>query len=76
VTVIIGNRTLAARARDLASRAPRGSLERKAAGCLSVVLGETRTVAAARQVLDTIEAADIRTRAAEMLGELLSSGES
>jgi len=33
MTVTIGNRQLAARARDLAGRAPRGSLERKAAGC-------------------------------------------
>jgi len=70
VTVTTGNRTLAARARDLANSASAGSLERKAAGCLAVALGTTNTVTAARKVLSDITTADIRDRATQMLAEL------
>jgi len=69
--VVTGNRQLADRARDLAAQAPRGSLERKAAGCLAVALSTTGTVPAARKVLGMIETADIRDRAGQLLGELL-----
>lgn len=43
--------TLAARARQLHAEAPRGSLERKAAGCAAVVLTDARTQAGARKML-------------------------
>ncbi len=71
MTVITGNRQLAARARDLADHAPNGSLERRSAGVLAVALGTTRSVTSARQVLDDIDRADIRNRARELLTELL-----
>jgi hypothetical protein len=70
VTVIIGNRQLAARARDIAERAPRGTLERRAAGCLAVALGTTQSATAARKVLAGIGQDDIRIRADQLLGEL------
>lgn len=71
MTVITGNRQLAARARDIAGRAPRGSLERKAAGVLAVALGTTRSATAARKVLGEVDQDDIRNRAGALLGELL-----
>jgi hypothetical protein len=71
MTVITGNRQLAARARDLADRAARGSLERRAAGVLAVALGTTRSAAAARKVLGDVDQAGIRDRAGEILAELL-----
>ena len=74
MTVTTGNRTLAARARDLADHASAGSLERKAAGCLAVALGTTSTVTAARKILGDIARADIRDRAAQMLAELADEG--
>jgi hypothetical protein len=70
MTVITGNRQLAARARDLAGRAPSGSLDRRAALCVAVLLGTTKTAAGARQALSKIDQADIRTRAETLLGEL------
>jgi hypothetical protein len=69
--VVTTNQQLAGRARDLADRAPRGSLERRAAGCVAVALGTTRSIAAARKVLDDIDQADIRGRAGALLAELL-----
>lgn len=67
---ITGNRLLAAQARDLARRAPRASLECKAAGCLAVLLDETRSAAAARKLLGEIGPVDIRERAGRLLAEL------
>jgi hypothetical protein len=66
----IGNRQLAALARDLAAGAPGGSLDRKAAGCCAVALGETKTVAAARKVLAAVEMVDVRDAANELLDRL------
>ena len=43
--------TLAARARQVHAEAPRGSLDRRAAGCAAVVLGDARTPAGARKML-------------------------
>jgi hypothetical protein len=71
VTVTIGNRQLAARARDLAERAPRGTLERRGAGVLSIALGTTLSATAARKVLAEVDQDDIRARAEEILAELL-----
>jgi hypothetical protein len=69
-SVVTGNRLLAARARDLADRAPQGSLECKAAGCVAVLLDDTRTVAAARRLLGEIGQDDTRERARQLLAEL------
>jgi hypothetical protein len=69
-SVVTGNRLLAARARDLADRAPRGSIECRAAGCVAVLLEQTRTVAAARKLLGEIGQADVRDRAGQLLAEL------
>jgi hypothetical protein len=68
--VTTGNPQLAERARAIAARAPRGTLERRAAGCVAVALGTTGTLAAARKVLGAVEAADSRDRATEILAEL------
>jgi hypothetical protein len=53
---VIGNRLLAARARDIARQARLDPPVRRAALCLSVVLEETRTIAAARVLLDDLNA--------------------
>lgn len=45
------NAMLAARARELATAAPRHSMARAAYGCAAVTLAETRTSAQARRVL-------------------------
>jgi hypothetical protein len=47
----ITNAGLAARARAIAARAPRGSQDRKAYGCAAVALANTSTRGAARKVL-------------------------
>jgi hypothetical protein len=67
---VTGNRLLAARARDLARRAPQGSVECKAAGCVAVLLDQTRSAAAARVLLGEIGPVDVRVRAAQLLAEL------
>ncbi|HEY1621756.1 MAG TPA: hypothetical protein VGG25_29315 [Streptosporangiaceae bacterium] len=66
------NADLGARARAIADKAPRGSLTRQAAGCCAVAFGTTATPAAARKVLDMIEADDIKAAAAELVAELLA----
>jgi hypothetical protein len=58
----VTNAELAARARSIAARAPRGSEDRKAYGCAAVVLATTGSLAAARKVLaadcpDSVKAA-------------------
>ncbi len=69
--VILGNRQLAARARDLADRAPRGSLGRKAALSAAVLLDETRSIAAARKLLQRAAAdPEIRQAASDVLDDL------
>lgn len=72
MTTAVSNSDLAAQARELADRAPRGSIDRPAALCSAVCLATTRTTAAARKALADIGPADIRTRAGQLLGELLS----
>lgn len=67
---ITGNRTLAARARAVADAAPRGSTDRKAALSAAVLLGETRTVAAARKLLGEVADPAIRQAAGELLSQL------
>jgi hypothetical protein len=67
--VIVGNRLLAARARELADQAPHGSLARKAALSAAVLLDETRSITAAGKLLGEIDPA-IRQAAAEVLGQL------
>ena len=66
---VTGNRQLAARARDLAARTGE-PVARRAALCCAVALGETRTAAAARKVLDEITQEHIRQAAIELLGDL------
>ncbi len=68
--VILGNRQLAAGARDLADRAPRGSLERKACLSAAVLLDETRSVGSARKLLGEIADPGIRQAASEVLDDL------
>jgi hypothetical protein len=48
---VSANAQLAARARELAARAPAGSLDRRACGCAAVALATTSTPGAARKVL-------------------------
>jgi hypothetical protein len=58
--------------RRLAERAPpRGTVERRAAGVLSIALGTTQLATAARKVLAEVDQDDIRIRAGEILGKLL-----
>jgi len=45
------NQQLAARARDIAARAPNGSRERRGNACAAVALAATTTTTAARKVL-------------------------
>jgi hypothetical protein len=71
VTVIEGNRILAARARDHAARAEPGTLARKAADCACIALATTKTAAAARAVLDAWDGpGDVKAAAAQLLGQL------
>jgi hypothetical protein len=71
VTVLEGNRILAARARDHAARAEPGTLARKAADCACIALATTRSLDAARQVLDGWDGpADVKAAAAQLLEDL------
>jgi hypothetical protein len=71
VTVIEGNRILAARARDHAARAEPGTLARKAADCACIALATTKSLTAARQVLDGWDGpSDVKAAAAQLLGQL------
>ncbi|HEY1914255.1 MAG TPA: hypothetical protein VGH27_01655 [Streptosporangiaceae bacterium] len=67
-----GNRTLAARAREVARQAPRGSVERRSALCAVVALDDSRSVATARKVLAGLDDAAIRQAAIDLIGELAS----
>ena len=65
------NRDLASRAAQMAAKAMRGSLDRKAYGCASVALQTTGTLAAARKVLTACELpGDIRAAALDALDQL------
>jgi hypothetical protein len=55
----------------LPSVPPRGTVERRAAGVLSIALGTTQLATAARKVLAEVDQDDIRIRAGEILGKLL-----
>lgn len=66
------NRDLAELARQLAGRAPRGSLERKAYGCAAVALSTTGTLAAARRALGDVGPADVQAAALTVLEQLVS----
>jgi hypothetical protein len=69
---VTANCDLAVRARQLAAKAPPGSLDRKAALCAAVGLAESSTIDGARRVLDAWPGpAEIKTAAGELLGELL-----
>jgi hypothetical protein len=68
--ITTGNRILAARARTVADRAPRGSLARKAALSAAVLLDETRSVAAARKLLGDVADPLIRLAASDVLDDL------
>jgi hypothetical protein len=66
--VITGNRTLAARARQIADAA---SAQRRTALVVAVALDETRTPAAARKVLDDhLGQGDVYAAALELLDDL------
>jgi hypothetical protein len=65
-----GNRDLADRARQLADGAPNGSAGRKAYGCAAVVLGQTRSVTAARKVLASECPGEIRDAALAALDQI------
>src|SRR5260370_7659913 len=65
------NASLAARARALADAAARGSLERRAAGVVSVALATTSSIAAAHRALGTVREADVK-RAARQLPPQIS----
>jgi hypothetical protein len=70
-----GHQEAAARARQLAAVAPLGSLDRKAAGCLVVLLASTKTLTGARKILPEIPLDDVRQAAADLLDQLTQEGE-
>jgi hypothetical protein len=71
MTVITGNRQLAARARELAGAAAPGTLARKAAGAVCIALATTKSLTAARGVLTGWDGpADVRSAAAQLLEDL------
>ena len=72
-SVVVGNRQLAARARDIAARAPRPSLDRSAALCLAVCLATTGSVNAATRALGDVEQPEIRQAAAQLLARLVNA---
>lgn len=64
------NSELAARAQLRADQARSGSLERRAAGCVVVLLATSKTLAGARRNLPEIPLDDVRQAAADLLGQL------
>jgi hypothetical protein len=70
-TTAAGNAALAARARDLAGQAGRGSVDRLAGLSLSACLSTATSIAGARKALAEIERPDLRQRAGEILAELV-----
>ena len=73
VTVTTANAELAAHARAVADDAAPGMLARKAAGAACIALATTRSLAAARDVLDGWNGpGDVKTAAAQLLHDLAS----
>jgi len=72
MTVTAGTRQLAARARDIAAKAPAGSAERKAALVAAVALAEASSAAGATKILAGWEDAPpaIRHAATKLVGQL------
>jgi hypothetical protein len=72
-TAVPPNQDVADAARQMARAAERGSLDRRAAGCVAVAADFTRTLASARKALDAIDPRmpDVRARAGEILTELV-----
>ena len=66
------NLDLAESARDLADRAPAGSLEKAAAGSVAVTCATTRDVDQARTVLGGLVPEDVRRAAIELLDRLVA----
>jgi hypothetical protein len=64
------NLDLATTARELADRAPNGSLEKAVAGSVAVTCATTRTVEEARDVLGGLEPVEIREPAIAFLDRL------
>ncbi len=69
-----GRQAAAARARQLVEAAPLGSLNRKAAGCLVVLLASARTLAGARKLLPEIPLDDVRQATADLLDRIVQEG--
>ena len=70
MTVITGNRQLAARARDIADRAGRGTLDRQAGLCLAVCLAPPTALPQPCAPCTRSKQPEIRERAVQMLGKL------
>lgn len=64
------NLDLATTAREMADRAPAGSLEKAVAGSVAVTCATTRTVEEARDVLGGIVPVEVRRPAIEFLDRL------
>ena len=74
MTETIGNRQLAARARDLADQTEPGTLARKAAGAAPVALATTKSLGQARDILTAWDGpGDVRGAAVRLLGQLAYS---
>jgi hypothetical protein len=68
------NLDLAESARDLADRAPAGSLEKAAAGSVAVTCATTRDFEQARTVLGGVVPDDVRQAAIALLERLAADG--
>ncbi len=64
------NRDRAAEARRMADACPRGSLDRRAWGCIGVAFSTTGTLTAASKVLGMIGPADVASRARELFTQI------
>lgn len=64
------NKTIAARADELADTAPTGSLDRRAAACVAVAYATTRTPAAARRALTQIRVPAVAAAAQALASQL------
>jgi hypothetical protein len=64
------NLDLATTAREMADRAPAGSLEKAVAGSVAVTCATTRTIEEARDVLGGIVPVEVRRPAIEFLDRL------
>jgi hypothetical protein len=64
------NTELAARAADLAAHATPGSMDRRAAGSVTVALRTTSSLTGARRALETLRDPAVRQAAERLLDEL------